>query len=638
MKKKIILPFLFIIACINLYSQNSKTDSLLNVINNLKEDTLIIDKFIEISNYYKRNENNIAIFYAKKAIEMSFKAKYKKGLAKSSLILGDIQVDIGNYTIAENYFTLALKLSNVINNKSLIAISYDGFGTISFYQANYDTALYYTLKSMDIRNKSGDDSRKFRDYAMIGSIYGAQENYEKALEYFFFALEYAKKEINKIEIYFDIGNAYSLLGNIEKSNISLIKCYDLAVKFNRVDMVGFALGSIGENYEKVNNFEKAIEYYLLSLIKFEQHSDKPGIISANIQIGKCYYKINNNEKAILYLEKGYKIAKEIKRREDICEAANYLSKAYYGTSQYKKAFNYKEEYENIQDSINIVKTDKVLKKLHTFDEEKKENTIKSLYQENKIKTAELKNSKYRFILLIGGTFILIAVFFVIIWYIRLKNKQRTVQLQQKLLRSQMNPHFIFNSLTAIQSFIIRKQDGDASKYLTSFSKLMRNILECSLNEYIKLEKEFETISDYLNLQSILNSENNIKYQIEISPELDTESILIPPMLAQPFIENSIKHGQLGLYNQGVIIVRFSKNTNDTIKIEIEDNGIGIEQSLIMKKMNNSYYRSLAMNITKERLTVLNHWTKNKIQLIITDLKHQGGKGTKISFITPFIYN
>ncbi len=639
MKNRFILSFLFSIASFNLNSQNLKTDSLFNIINNLKDDTLIIDKYIEISSYYKRKDNNKAIFYADKAIDMSYKAKYKKGLAKLFLILGDIQIDIGNYKEAENYLKISIKISDEINNKSLSAFGYDGLGTINFYQGNFDIALDFFFKSIDIRKKFGDDSNKTKDYIRLGSVYGAQENYKKALEYFFFALESAKDEISKIEIYCDIGQAYSALNDIEKSNYFLIKCYDLSVKFQRNDAVGFPLGCIGENYEKVNNYEKAIEYHLLSLKKFELHSDKTGILSANTKIGRCYFKIKKYEKAILYLEKSYKIAKETKRKEDIIETSNYLSKVYYQVGQYKKAFDFKEENDILKDSLNKVKTNKNFMELQTnYDTEKKENTIKSLDQQNKIKTAELKNSKYRFILLIGGTFILIAVFFVIIWFIRIKNKQRTVKLQQKLLRSQMNPHFIFNSLTSIQSFVMRKQSEDASRYLSSFSKLMRNILECSLDEYIKLEKEYETISDYLNLQSILNSENHIKYQIEISPELDTESISIPPMLAQPFIENSIKHGQLGLNNQGLIIVRYNKNSNDTIQIEIEDNGIGIERSLEMKKMNYAYHSSLAMNITKERLAVLNHWPKNKVQLIITDLKHQGGKGTKISFITPFTNN
>jgi sensor histidine kinase YesM len=203
----------------------------------------------------------------------------------------------------------------------------------------------------------------------------------------------------------------------------------------------------------------------------------------------------------------------------------------------------------------------------------------------------------------------------------------------------MNPHFVFNSLTAIQSYIFRNDPYQAGKYLANFSKLVRLILENSRLEHIKIAKEKETISHYLELQA-LRFEGKFEYKIEIAPEIDEEHHFIPPMLAQPFIENAIEHGIIHLSSKGLINIRFSLSEPNII-LEVEDNGVGIEKSAERNSKKREDHKSLATRITIERLRNLQGVYGRPIKMETVDLTKSstsGTRGTLIRFTIPLIVN
>lgn len=215
----------------------------------------------------------------------------------------------------------------------------------------------------------------------------------------------------------------------------------------------------------------------------------------------------------------------------------------------------------------------------------------------------------------------------------IKAQKLLAQFEQKLLRIQMNPHFIFNSLASIESFIYEHQPKEAGVYLSNFSRLIRLILENSASEYIPLEKEIETLNFYLSLEK-LRLNDNLEYSIEVDKTINPDEIHLPPMLTQPFIENAIEHGFRGIEQKGVINVLFSLNDH-CLKVEVTDNGIGIAQAQQQKELH-SHHKSLAMQITQERLNLLNKSKKRKLDFTVTDLLNSEGenKGTKIIFTIP----
>jgi len=241
--------------------------------------------------------------------------------------------------------------------------------------------------------------------------------------------------------------------------------------------------------------------------------------------------------------------------------------------------------------------------------------------------------------------ILVILFLIFIIILIIKYRERKIiektqfqLLEQKLLRSQMNPHFIFNSLSSIQSFIFENNPLEAGSYLSRFAELIRSILYNSREEFITIEKEIKTLKNYLDLQQ-LRYDKKFDYKINIDPLIQTDLIQIPPMLAQPFIENSIEHGIKHLKGRGFISISFTlMPEKNSILLIIQDNGIGIKASRKLENEKSKNHTSLATIIANERLDIFNKGLKKKQFIMeINDIKDDDGKvnGTKVKFIIPF---
>lgn len=206
--------------------------------------------------------------------------------------------------------------------------------------------------------------------------------------------------------------------------------------------------------------------------------------------------------------------------------------------------------------------------------------------------------------------------------------------EQQLFLSQINPHFLFNSLTAIQSYIFRNDPNQAGKYISIFAKLVRSIIESSRHELVSIENEIKTLRLYFELQT-LRFEGKFESKIEVDESLEIDEPTIPPMLAQPFIENSIEHGFIQLSGKGIITVRYIKQNNSII-VEIEDNGIGIDESKLNHIRSGRSHQSLATEITSERINKIYQINRLKIKMDIFDLNSldNSKQGSIVRFIIP----
>jgi ligand-binding sensor domain-containing protein len=214
-------------------------------------------------------------------------------------------------------------------------------------------------------------------------------------------------------------------------------------------------------------------------------------------------------------------------------------------------------------------------------------------------------------------------------------KQLIVESEQKALRAQMNPHFIFNSLNSIQFFITDKDVKSANKYLSKFSKLMRLTLDNSKKTLISLHEEIEALTLYMELES-LRFEGKFEYVIETDDDIDKYGIEIPPMLLQPYIENAIWHGITHKNTKGIITVRMMMEDDDILRCEIEDNGIGRKKSAEMKIEHPATHNSSGMTITKDRLDSISKLKKSKGRVEVIDLEDNmgNGEGTKVVLYIP----
>lgn len=216
-------------------------------------------------------------------------------------------------------------------------------------------------------------------------------------------------------------------------------------------------------------------------------------------------------------------------------------------------------------------------------------------------------------------------------------EQQLLELEQKALRAQMNPHFIFNSLNSIQGFILDKEITSANKYLSQFARLIRQTLDNSFQSQISLNDEIKYLTTYLQLEQMRNR-NRFEYAINVDKAIVSGEVFIPSMVLQPFIENAIRHGMQNKNDKnGKIVINFSPN-NNMIDCSISDNGVGRKEAQALKTIQGSLYQSRGMQLTTERIDLINKNQDNKIAVKIIDHVDGEGKpaGTEVIIRFPFL--
>ncbi len=216
--------------------------------------------------------------------------------------------------------------------------------------------------------------------------------------------------------------------------------------------------------------------------------------------------------------------------------------------------------------------------------------------------------------------------------------QRLMEMEMTSLRAQMNPHFMFNSLNSIKHFIIKNDTKDASRYLSKFSQLMRLILQNSQKAMVNLSNELRALELYIQLEQ-LRFIRKFDYHIHVDPEIRQLQIDIPPMILQPYVENAIWHGLLHKHEEGTINIDIRKQ-NESLLIAIEDNGVGRKKARELKSRSAIKHKSYGMQITSNRLKLVEMLHQLKTDIYIHDLVDEQGtaKGTRVEITLPLIHS
>jgi len=325
-------------------------------------------------------------------------------------------------------------------------------------------------------------------------------------------------------------------------------------------------------------------------------ADSNATYNSLANIGNAYINIGKLDSAIYFLNIADKYFFERENLVSLSRIAHLTYKLYVKKGDYEKALFYFQKYSELQKKMfneNISHNVTAMRFEYEYD-----------LQEQREKNAAIKNQRRQIYIytMISFVVLFIVIFLLITLYNRNRISEDNIRLQQKLLRSQMNPHFIFNSLVAIQNYIYRKDTLEAVKYLSSFAKLIRLFLNNSREDLISLKQELETINYYFELQ-LLRFSDKFDFVVSVDENFDQDSVFLPPGLIQPFVENAIEHGVINK-EKGRITVNFTKLGNN-LRIEIMDNGDGIRKSIENKQDLKKYHKSLATTITKERFYYLN---------------------------------
>jgi tetratricopeptide (TPR) repeat protein len=641
-KKFFHLFFFFYFLSAICLSQKNEIDSLIRLSYSSHNDTQRVIAFNKISQLYCTIDLNKALSYNNQAIILAQKTGLPRKLAEAYNIKGIIYLNQSRIREADTALKAAIALHIKNGNSKGIASGYGNLGAMYYMIGSYNKSLEYHLKCLRLNEEMKDKNGIAITLLNIANIYFIQKNYSEAIEFY-----NRSRTIQK-----ELGNLHdelSALNNIALVLIEDHKPQEALIYLDTLSMMikgkedenvleyAYALGGYGISYKLLGKYRLAEDYLKHAQQLYIKLNNTFKLIEIKGMLSSLYIQEGNFKKALEYSKDYLEKAKGVEARQHEMDAYEFIYKSYEGLHDYENAFEYFKKHTVLKDSILNNENLKNLNELETrYETEKKESENKLLLQQNQIQQLQIGRSTY----VIWGTMIaLLSVIIIALLFIRqnrLNEKQKTLQLEQKLLRSQMNPHFIFNSLIAIESYIYKNEPREAGRYLSGFAKLMRLILENSREEYISLSKEIKTLEHYLELQKN-RFDNSFDYSIEIPENMDTESIAIPPMLAQPFIENSIEHGLKNTDKKGNIHVRFNME-GEQLVFEVQDNGIGLERSMAIKDQN-KIHRSMATTITMERLSALNKRKRKskKIRLIIDDIKDSFNNvlGTKVSFAIPF---
>lgn len=551
--------------------------------------------------------------------------------------IGIVYKNQGKYPEALEYYERALNLAIELNDTAWIAACYANAGNVYRRLGNFAKAIDYHLKALGVFEKMGEQRRMAIGYMNIGNLYEDQKDINLALEYYSRALNlsYRTDDHKRIaECLINIGNIYLQQGNYPEAR----SYYEQSLEIHSIQGFRHSLDdcyhNIGFSYEKEGNFDKALEYFNKTMAMAEEEDDKSLLSEVLGNIAQIQIKRKDFEGGYKSALNSLKTAQSVSDMHNIQNAYLLLSQTREGLNDAAGSLRFFKLYSSVKDSLFNSEKYRSIKEIEAkYELEKKEQQLALLTEKNQVQMLTISR-RNRVVIISGILIILIMVTgYVLIRNNRLRARHQAIELEQKLLRSQMNPHFIFNSLIAIQSFIYKKDPVMAGDFLAKFADLIRITLENSRNEFVVLEKEVRMLQYYLDLQC-LRFEHKFIYSITLDESIDIQSLKVPPMLAQPFIENAIEHGLRFKENNGQITIRYQKD-NGHLVFTVEDNGIGREKA---KELQISrQHQSMATSITRERLDILSKRHKQRFNLELTDLLDSTGEpcGTLVEFEMPF---
>jgi LytS/YehU family sensor histidine kinase len=316
-------------------------------------------------------------------------------------------------------------------------------------------------------------------------------------------------------------------------------------------------------------------------------------------------------------------------------ALQNLAAVYTKTGDYKAANQYRSNYINLKDSIANAKSKTDLNDLEiSYEVLQKEQEIALLRKDNDIANIKLQNNKRSLIFYITGFCMLLTIigfiFFQRSQRLKLETQKQKAELEMQVLRSQMNPHFIFNSLNSIENFIMHNEKRLASDYLNKFSRLIRSILDSSRNELVPLAKDMDALRLYVELEQ-LRFNNKFTFHIYIDPALLQGDYQVPSLLIQPYVENAIVHGIAHSNKEDLEITVTAVLNGDYIKYAILDNGVGRKKAAAYNLQNKPKHTSVGLKITEDRIAHYNMNNPVKDAVIFTDLTDENNEplGTKV---------
>ncbi|TXN37458.1 tetratricopeptide repeat protein [Flagellimonas hymeniacidonis] len=574
------------------------------------------------------------------------KENYLEGQAYALDQIGTKYRNISQFKKAADLHQQALEISEKANNIELKVLSLNMLGVVYRRTDAIKTALDYNQKALELAEEVENPSHHIKrsinvSLNCIGLLYRALEQYDLAITQFKRALKFEEELDNKLGLainHQNIGICLEQKGDLEGA----LENYRKSLAYNETINSDFGRvlckNSLAQVYLKQDMPHAAL--VLLEPLHEQSKSIGDFFLTSSVFIntGWAHTILGNFEKAGRFIQDGLEMAQTHNMPGNVLYGYQKLSDFERERGNYKKAYEYyikADEYnEEISSATNFRYMNDVIVR---YEADKKNNQISVLAKENEIVRLRLRKNQTTLLVsaLIVG--LISSILYILYRQYQSKNEKRVLSLEQNMLRSQMNPHFLFNSLNSIKLYIINNEQKNAVHYLNKFSKLVRKILEASSLKEISLAEELETVELYMNIENIRFS-NEIDFKIAVDDNINIDNIKVPSLALQPFLENSLWHGLSPKNGEKMIHLNVKQKTQNHISIEIIDNGVGRGVAEANKENRVLKRKSVGIRITKERLANFSKDYQNNFEVDIVDLFDKNGvpKGTKVILDIPVI--
>ncbi|RNC92138.1 MAG: sensor histidine kinase [Allomuricauda sp.] len=583
-------------------------------------------------------------------ILMGYAAEYtkaqghKEGEAYALNHVGRTLRNLSKYNEAEALHKAALNIAEEANSIDFQVLSLNWLAVVYRRTDAIKKALDYNQKALElaesVENKSHHIKRSINvSLNSIGNLYQTLGQYDLAIEQFEKALLLDKELNNKLGMainHQNIGECQELKGELDKA----LENYRRSLAFNEEinSNIGRVIckNGIAQIYLKQNMPNAAL--VLLEPIKNKalELGDNHITSSVFLNLGWAQMKLNSLKDAEVNLKKGLQLAQQYNMPSIVMTSYQRLSELETLKGDYQKALAYFKTADTvghqISDDQNLRYMSEVIER---YESDKKSGQIAALAKENEEAMIRLRKTQTTYLVSALALGLLASILYILYRKHQSGQEKRVLSLEQNMLRSQMNPHFLFNSLNSIKLYIINNEQKNAVHYLNKFSKLVRKILEASSSKEISLAEELETVELYMNIENI-RFNNEINFEVEVDKKVDLELIKIPGLALQPFLENALWHGLSPKEGAKKIHLGVASHNNGHITIAIEDNGVGRAAAEINKENRVLKRKSVGIDITKERLANFAKDYQNNFDVEIVDLFDDTGnsRGTRVMIDIP----
>lgn len=607
--------------------------------------------------YAAMGNDSVALVWLKKCLSIHQKSGNKKGQAAVLHNMGISYSNLSSYSEAMDCQQRAYDICKAEGNQYGMATILNSIGVVYLYLSDYAKALDCYFKALHFYEEKKDSLNMGVAYTNIGLVFHHASELKKALSYQQGALKIFEKTgdvYNEQNSLANIGNVYVDSGEIKKA----IGFYQRALRINEKleNRTGIASDymNMGTAYFNGDDFQNAYLHLQKGLLWYQQVGNNYGAGQTINYLVLIYLKADQQllehigisasmrlQKAGELQRKGLRMGQISGNLEIQKDGWANMSTVYTRQKEFNKALQAYKKYILFRDSIfNDDKRAEIMRLSMQYAFDKKTEVARMQQEKEKtLAQAVIKRQKLiRNGALSGAGVLLIAGLISFVFYKRKRDaeehkreielKAAVADLEMKALRAQMNPHFVFNALNSISEFINKHETRAADYYLARFASLMRMILENSEQKEIPLADELKPLELYMELEA-MRLNQKFTYRIEIDKDIEPENILVPPLLLQPYVENSIWHGLADKDGKGKILIKIRKK-EDNINCVVEDNGVGLKPGKTKEKT----HKSVGMKITSSRIELLNKIKNANGSVKLIDI----AEGMRVEIQLPLIFN